>query len=102
MNYSTGHTSVQRAHPGAVSWIIYQQFITWYGNMGTKDKNAVDKTVEVPSKINGLQFSSLNRVYNKQVLTKASSIQAQSFRPLNSKYMLLSSGLRLCASITGL
>ncbi len=79
--------------------VISYSIICWYGNLGIKDKNSLAKTVKEANKIVGVQFSSLNDLFNKQVLKKASAIHSDCTHPLNFKYTWLPSGLRLSAPV---
>lgn len=75
--------------------VLSFSIICWYGNLGTREKNALDRIVKVASKIVGVQFTSLNHIFTRQALKKAVSIQSHSDHPLSSEYHLLPSGQRL-------
>ena len=81
--------------------IISFSIICWYGNLNIKDKNHLGRIVRTASKIAGVNFSSLDHVFQRQMLKKAKSIRMDSSHPLSSEYKLLPSGLRLeCAVAT--
>lgn len=46
-------------------------------------KNALDEIVKVASKMVRVQFSSLNHIFNKQVLNKAMTVRSEGGRPLH-------------------
>ena len=69
--------------------------ICWYGNLSVKDKNSLGRIVCVSSKVAGVKLSSLDDIFNTQVLRSAKSIRKDGSHPLNQEYKLLPSGLRL-------
>ena len=79
--------------------VISFAVICWYGNLGVKQKNALNGIVRGASKVVGVQFPCLTHIYDEQVLKKASSIRADSSHPLNPEYRLLPSGQRLVAPV---
>ena len=42
----------------------------WFGNVSQKDKNKLQRVVNISSKITGFKQSSLTALYEKQVLVK--------------------------------
>ena len=75
--------------------VISFSIICWYGNLNIKSKNQLGRIVKTASKIAGVNFDSLDHVFQKQVLKKAKSIRMDNSHPLSSEYRLLPSGLRL-------
>ena len=75
-----------------VESVISFSIICWYGNLGIKQKNALNGIVRGASKIVGEKFSCLSLIYDRQVLMKASCIREDSSHPLYSAYELLPSG----------
>lgn len=63
--------------------VISFSIICWYGNLGIKDKNALVRITKAARKIVGAQFSSLNHIFVKHVLIKATAIRSDSAHPLN-------------------
>ena len=53
------------------------------------------RIMRIASKVAGVKFSSLEEIYNTQLLKKAKSISRDETHPLNQEYKLLPSGLRL-------
>ena len=45
--------------------------LCWFGNVSQKDKNKLQRIVNISSKITGFKQSSLTALYEKQVLRKA-------------------------------
>ena len=80
--------------------VISFAIICWYGNLGIRQKNALNGVVRGASKIVGVKFSCLSHIYDEQVLKKASSIRADSSHPLILEYEFLPSGQRLEAPAT--
>ena len=78
--------------------VISFSIICWFGNLDVKEKNALDKIVRIASKVVGIQFRSLNVVYNSQMVNKARSIAGDASHPLNREYRLLPSGVRYDAT----
>ncbi len=72
--------------------IISFSIICWYGNLANKDKNSLSRIVRVAPKVAGGKFSSLDEIFNTQVLKKAKSIRMDDTHPLNQEYKLLPSG----------
>ena len=80
--------------------VISFSIICWYGNLAIKDKNSLRRIVKTASKITGIQLESLDPFYDRQLLMKARSIRQDSAHSLNSEYILLPSGRRLCVPRT--
>ena len=80
--------------------VISFSVICWFGNLGVRQKNALNGVVRGASKVVGVQFRCLTHIYDEQVLKKASSIRVDSSHPLNPEYKFLPSGQWLIAPVT--
>ena len=52
-------------------------FICWFGNVSQKDKNKLQRVVNISSKITGFKQSSVTALYETQVLRKANKLGSQ-------------------------
>ena len=48
--------------------------MSWFGNISQKDKNKLQRVVNISRKITGFKQSSVTALYEKQVLRKANKI----------------------------
>ena len=62
----------------------------WFGNVSQKDKNKLQRVVNISSEITGFKHSSLTVWYEKQVLRKANNI-INDTHILHNEYVLLPS-----------
>ena len=58
--------------------VLMFSFICWFGNIRQKDKNNLQRIVNISSKVTGMKQSTLTVLYEKQVLRKAAHILADS------------------------
>ena len=66
----------------------------WFGNISQKDKNKLQRVVNISSIIIGFKQSSVNVLYEKQVLRKANKIINDNTHILYNEYVLLTSSRR--------
>ena len=71
--------------------ILTFSFICWFGNVRQKDKNNLERIVNISSKVTGTKPSTLTVLYEKQVLRKAARILADNTHMLHEEYVLLPS-----------
>ena len=74
--------------------VLTFSFICWFGNVSQKDKNKLQRVVNISSKITGLKQTSVTALYEKQVLRKANKIINDSTHILYNEYVLLPSSRR--------
>ena len=53
--------------------VLTFSFMCWFGKVSQKDKNKLQRVVNISSKISGFKLSSLTALYEKQVLHKANN-----------------------------
>ena len=68
--------------------------ICWFGGLNVTHKNALNRVVNIGSKIIGAQQNNLSVLYNRQVVKKANSILSDHSHPLHQHFQLLPSGTR--------
>ena len=66
----------------------------WFGNVSQKDKNNLQRIVNVSSKITGYKQSTLIALYEKQVLRKANTIIGDNTHIPHNEYVLRHSSRR--------
>ena len=69
----------------------------WFGNVSQKDKNKLQRVVNISSKITGFKQSSLAALYEKQVLRKVNKIINDNTYIVHNEYVLLPSSRRFRA-----
>ena len=74
--------------------VLTFSFICWFGNVRQKDKNNVQRIVNISSKVTGTKQPTLTVQHEKQVLRKAARILADSAHILDEEYVLLPSSRR--------
>ena len=77
-----------------VESVLTFSFICWFGSLNVRHKNALNKIVNIGSKIIGVQQSNLSVLYNSQVVKRANSILSDHSHPLHQHFQLLPSGTR--------
>ena len=75
--------------------VLIFSFICWFGNVSPKDKNNLQRVVNVTSKVTNVTPSTLTALYEKQVVNKATRILADDTHILHGEYILLPSSRRL-------
>ena len=71
----------------------------WFGEVSQRDKNNLQRVVNISSKIIGLTQSTLNALYEKQVLRKANTIINDNIHILHNEYVLLPSSSSISSHI---
>ena len=69
-------------------------FVCWFGNVSQKDKNKLQRVINISNKITALKQSSLTALCEKQVLRKANKIINDNTHNLYNEYVLLPSSRR--------
>ena len=69
-------------------------FICWFSGLSVKEKNSLNTTVKVCSKIIGIQQRNLGRIWEKQAAEKAKRIISQPDHIMSTEFLLLPSGRR--------
>ena len=68
--------------------------ICWFGNLSVKNKNVLNRIVNVCSKVVGVKQEGLNELYERRVMRKAQVILSDKSHCLSKYYELLPSGKR--------
>ena len=63
--------------------------LRWFGNVSQKDKNKLQRVVNINRNITGFKQSSLTALYEKQVLRKADKINTNNTHILHNEYIIL-------------
>ena len=66
----------------------------WYGGLSVKNKNVLDRVVNVSGRVIGEKQESLSKLYERRVVRKAGAIARDSGHVLAHYYNLLPSGRR--------
>ena len=74
--------------------ILTYSFICWHGSLGVKSKNALDRVVNVCSKIVGVRQNGLSELFEKRVKRKGRKIVCDKKHMLSPEFELLPSGRR--------
>ena len=90
---NTDSTILSMFYKYCIHSVLTFSFICWFGNVSQKDKNKLQRVVNISSKITGLKQSSLTALYEKQVLRKANKIINDNTHILY-EYVLLPSSRR--------
>ncbi len=77
-----------------VESVLSFSFICWFGNLSLKNKNVLNKIVNVCSKIMGVKQVNLTDLYERRVKVKARKIVSESSHTLAKYYEILPSGKR--------
>ena len=76
--------------------ILALSSVCWYGSLSVKNKNVLNKIVNVCCKVVGIRQKSLNEVYESQLKQMATGIMTDSTHTLAHYYEYLPSGKRFC------
>ena len=66
----------------------------WYGNLSQKDKHRLNRIVNISSKIIGLELPTLESIYVRRLVKRASNILKDDTHPAYKLFELLPSGRR--------
>ena len=78
-------------YQSCIQSVLTFSFICWFGNVSQKDKNNLQRIVNISSKVTGVTQSTLTALYEKQVVNKATRILADGKHVLHADYILLPS-----------
>ena len=81
-------------YKSCIQSVLTFSFICWFGNVSQKDKNSLQRIVNISSKVTGVTQSTLTALYEKQVVNKATRILADDKHVLHADYILLPSSRR--------
>lgn len=94
-SFNIDNTILSMFYKSFIQSVLTFSFICWFGNVRQKDKNNLQRIVNISSKVTGTKQSTLTVLYEKQVFRKAVRILADSTRILHEEYVLLPSSGRL-------
>ena len=81
-------------YKSCIQSVLTFSFICWFGNVSQKDKNSLQRIVNISSKVTVVTQSTLTALYEKQVVNKATRILADDKHVLHADYILLPSSRR--------
>ena len=85
---------LQNFYRSCVESVLIYSFISWYGGVSVKNKNALTRVVNVCSKVVGVRMVGLNELYERRVKNKGRKIADDEEHVLSKQYELLRSGRR--------
>ena len=88
------NTILSMFYKSCIQSVLTFSFICWFGNVSQKDKNSLQRIVNISSKVTGVTQSTLTALYEKQVVNKATRILADDKHVLHADYILLPSSRR--------
>ena len=87
-------TILELVYRSLVESILSFNIVTWYGNLGMRERTKLNRVVKMASKLIGRKQNSLSQIYNQYVKKKAQTIISDETHPLNEFLQLLPSGRR--------
>ena len=93
-SFNIDNTILSMIYKSYIQSVLTFSFICWFGNVSQKDKNKLQRVVNISSKITGLKQTSVTALYEKQILRKANKIINDSTHILYNEYVLLPSSRR--------
>ena len=82
-------------YKSVIQSVLTFSLICWFRNIRQKDKNNLQRIVNISSKVTGTKQSTLTVLYEKQVLRKAARILADIFYMRNISFSRRLDGLEL-------
>ena len=77
-----------------VQSVLTFNIVTWYGNLGVREKKKLNRIVNLASKIIGIQQQPLSHIYHDFVSRKVKKIVSDESHPLHNSFELMRSGRR--------
>ena len=74
-------------YKSCIQSVLTFSFICWFGNVSQKDKNNLQRIVNISSKVTGVTQSTLTALYERQVVNKATRILADDTHVLHAAYI---------------
>jgi gmma-aminobutyric acid receptor subunit gamma len=93
-NIGVNVTILQNFYRCCIESILTFSFVCWFGSLTVKNKNALNRVVNVCSKIVGVRLTGLNELYERRVLQRGRRIASDESHVLARHYELLKSGRR--------
>ena len=90
-SFNIDNTILSMFYKSCIQSVLTFSFICWFGKVSQKDKNKLQRVVNIISKIIGLKQTSVTALYEKQILRKANTIINDSTHILYNEYVLLPS-----------
>lgn len=88
---------LEMVYRSLVESILSFNIVTWFGNLGVRDRNRINRIVKGASKVIGKLQKPISEIYKDSVFNKAKKIIADDSHPMNSSFNLLPSGRRFRA-----
>ena len=93
-SFNVDNTILSMFYKSCIQSVLTFSFICWFGNVSQKDKNSLQRIVNISSKVTGVTQSTLTALYEKHVVNKATRILADDKHVLYADYILLPSSRR--------
>ena len=93
-SFNVDNTILSMFYKSCIQSVLTFSFICWFGNVSQKDKNNLQRIVNISSKVTGVTQSTLTALYERQVVNKATRILADDTHVLLADYILLPSSRR--------
>ena len=90
-SFNTDSTILPMFYNSCIQSVLTFSLICWFGNVSQKDKNKLQRVVNISSKITVFKQSFVTALYEMQVLRKANTIINDNTHILYNEYVLLPS-----------
>ena len=93
-SFNVDNTILSMFYKSCIQSVLTFSFICWFGNISQKDKNNLQRIVNISSKVSGVTQSTLTALYERLAVNKATKILADDTHILHGEYILLPSSRR--------
>ena len=93
-SFNVDNTILSMFYKSCIQSVLTFSFIWWFGNVSQKDKNNLQRIVNISSKVTGVTQSTLTALYERLAVNKATKILADDTHILHGEYILLPSSRR--------
>ena len=93
-SFNVDNTILSMFYKSCIQSVLTFSFICWFGNVSQKDKNNLQRIVNISSKVSGVTQSTLTALYERLAVNKATKILADDTHILHGEYIILPSSRR--------
>lgn len=93
-NFGVSQSILETVYKSLVESILTFNMLMWFCNLDVKNKNKVQRIVNMSSKIIGRPQKCLSNLFEERLSKKSAGIIKDSSHPLNGEFELLPSGRR--------
>ena len=86
---------LELAYRGLIESILSFNIVTWYGNVNSKNRTKLARTVNISTKLIVLENNQLSNIYNEALTRKTVQIFHDEAHPVIAAFHVLPSGRRL-------